>query len=101
MAGVVVTGPLAGCDTLSGGGSGVFGAVLQPLHHLALDGGADRLSGGHPELVGGPLELLLALLVAGIAGTLLRGFNHLGGGVGQRLGGRQEAFLERRKAVRR
>ena len=62
MAVVVVAGALAGRDALRGSGGRVLGAVLQPLHHLAFDGGADGLRGGGPQMVSRTLQSLLVLI---------------------------------------
>ena len=97
MAGIVMSGALTGRDGLGGRGSRVLGAVLQPLHHLPLDGRAHGLSRRGPQLVRGPFELVLAGRVAGRAGALLGSLHHLGGGIRQCLGGGQQAFLERKK----
>lgn len=93
----MLTGALAGGYALGGGGRGVLRAVLQPLHHLALDRGADSFRGRHPQLVGRLLQLLLAVLVAGAAGALFSSCDHLSCRVGQRLGRGEKTFLGRRR----
>ena len=99
MTGVVVSGTLTGRDGLGGRGGRVLGAVLQPLHHLPLNGRTHGLGRRGPQLVRGPLELVLAGRVARRAGALLGRLHHLGGGVRQCLGGGQQAFLERKKKM--
>ena len=74
--------------------------VLQPLDHLALDGGAHGLGGRGADVVRGSLQLLLAGLIVGAGGAPLGGLHHVGRGVGESLGGGEQALLWRDIAVR-
>ncbi len=93
MAGVVCARPLAGRNALGRRGGGVLRRILQPFHHLALDGGADRLGGGGPQAVRRLAQHVLASRVPGGGGAQLGRLNHVGGGVGQGFRRRQQAFL--------
>ena len=93
MAGVVCAGPLTGRNALGRRGGGVFCRILQPFHHLPLDGGADRLGGGGPQAVRRLAQHVLAARVPGGGGAQLGRFHHVGGGVGQGFRRRQQAFL--------
>lgn len=68
-AGVVVAGPRAGRNALGGCGGRVLGRILQPLHHLALDGCSHRLSGGGSQAIRRLSQDILAVRVARCGGA--------------------------------